>query len=110
MNKAKIRLDQSMDHPVLYIEGDVIGNDPEFITREINKIENPGEKKIFIDFTKTQYINSSGIALLIQLIQKSNDEKYTVEFCGVSTHFFKIFDLVGMTELVNIHNKLSDAF
>ena len=71
----------------------------------------PGERKnrVILHFSETRYINSSGIAILIGVINRANEVKGRVEFAGLSPHFRKVMDIVGLTDFVKVYDSLQDA-
>ena len=59
-------------------------------------------KNIIIKFDGKSRINSAGIALIIDLVIKSQDSNCKIYLTGVSKHFRKIFELVGLTKYTTI--------
>jgi len=59
-------------------------------------------KNIIIKFDGKSRINSAGIALIIDLVIKSQDSNCKIFLTGVSKHFRKIFELVGLTKYTTI--------
>ena len=59
--------------------------------------------KILLDFRKAEYINSSGIAIIIQmLLESSKSGKQTVGIFGLSPHFTKVFTMVGVAKYATL--------
>jgi anti-anti-sigma regulatory factor len=58
----------------------------------------PKEKVRFVllDFSKVEYINSSGIALIIQMLIEAVGAGQMVRAFGLSAHFNKVFTMVGI--------------
>ncbi len=54
-------------------------------------------------------MNSAGIALLIALVSGARKDKRKVGVFGLSKHFQKIFDMIGLTEYVKIYQNEDDA-
>ena len=65
--------------------------------------------KIIFNFSKTSYINSAGIATLINVIQDMNDNNGKVSFVGLSNHFLKVMDIVGISDFVDIYETNDQA-
>jgi anti-anti-sigma factor len=59
-------------------------------------------KIILLDFTKVDYINSSGIALVIQLLIEASNSGQKVYAYGLSAHFTKVFTMVGITKYAGL--------
>jgi anti-anti-sigma factor len=47
-------------------------------------------------------INSAGIAILINVVIESQEKKYQIFITGISKHYRKIFELVGLTKYTTI--------
>jgi len=75
---------------VLRFEGDIAST-----SKATNKI-------ILLDFTKVDYINSSGIALVIQLLIEAANSGQKVYAYGLSAHFVKVFTMVGITKYAGL--------
>ena len=51
---------------------------------------------------KEAYINSGGIAVLIQILAQTRRNGQRVGITGISEHFKKIFKMVGITKFAEI--------
>jgi anti-anti-sigma factor len=60
-------------------------------------------KRILLDFSKVEYLNSSGIALVIQLMIAASKHGQTVQTFGLTPHFQKVFTMVGITKYTSLH-------
>ena len=59
-------------------------------------------KRILLDFSKVEYLNSSGIALVIQLLIEAANAGQKVAAFGLSAHFTKVFTMVGITKYAGL--------
>lgn len=62
----------------------------------------PWPQTMLLDFSKVEYINSSGIALLISLVREARKHGGAVRARGLSEHYRKIFRMVGLSEHIQI--------
>jgi anti-anti-sigma factor len=60
-------------------------------------------KRILLDFPKVEYLNSSGIALVIQMLIAASKRGQTIRTFGLSPHFQKVFTMVGITKHTTLH-------
>ena len=60
-------------------------------------------RPVLIDFSKVEYINSSGIALVIQMLMEANKADQTIAAFGLTPHFQKVFTMVGITKYTKLH-------
>ena len=60
------------------------------------------ELPVLLDFTKVDYINSSGIALVIQMLMEANKSGQKIAAFGLTPHFQKVFTMVGITKYASL--------
>jgi anti-sigma B factor antagonist len=66
--------------------------------------------KVLLDFTGVDYINSSGIAIIIQmLLEASKSGTRTIGIFGLSPHFQKVFTMVGINKYAALHGNEATA-
>jgi len=58
---------------------------------------------VALDFGKVPYLNSSGIALVIQLMMEASKAGRKVSVFGLTPHFQKVFTMVGLTKYTTLH-------
>ncbi len=58
---------------------------------------------VLLDFSKVDYINSSGIALVIQIMMEANKSGQRVSAFGLTPHFQKVFTMVGITKYASLY-------
>jgi anti-sigma B factor antagonist len=66
--------------------------------------------KVLLDFTDVDYINSSGIAIIIQmLLEAGKGGARTIGIFGLSPHFQKVFTMVGINRYAALHTDEATA-
>jgi anti-sigma B factor antagonist len=66
-------------------------------------------RPVLIDFSKVEYINSSGIALVIQMLMEANKVEQKIAAFGLTPHFQKVFTMVGITKYAALHRDEATA-
>jgi anti-anti-sigma factor len=79
------------------INGDVTAQTGTPIEEAYRHVTASGATKIVLCFGQASYINSGGIAVLIEIVSAARQRGQTVRMAGVSPHFQKIFNMVGLT-------------
>jgi len=103
MNKdIQVSISQKDDVSILHIKGDVTSVTGESIEEAYHKVSNVGAKKMLFYFDQDGYINSGGIAILIGIASESRKNGQTIRVTGLSGHFQKIFNMVGLTKYTEI--------
>ncbi len=62
-----------------------------------------GNGPVLLDFSKVDYINSSGIALIIQMLMEADKTSRKVAAFGLTPHFQKVFTMVGIAKYAGLY-------
>src|SRR4051812_33408344 len=57
---------------------------------------------IELDFTAVEYINSTGIALIVGLLAKARAQAVTMRAIGLTTHYRHIFEITRLSDFIEI--------
>jgi len=87
---------------VLRFEGDISSASKEAVIGSYHGLSKQTVKTVLLDFSKVDYINSSGIALVIQLLMEAANAGQKVLAFGLSAHFQKVFTMVGITKYAGL--------
>ena len=96
---------------VLVIEVDgqlIVGNRQELKQRVLDALET-GDRKFLIDFTKTGYIDSSGLGVLVSLSKKIRDEGGDLRLAGLNEDLKTLFELTKLDTLFAITDSAQQA-
>ena len=99
---TKAKVDQADGVTVLRFEGDITSASQDAVLGSYNKLPE-GTGKILLDFTKVPYLNSSGIALVIQLLMAAKKAGQKVVCFGLTAHFVKVFTMLGLAKYTSLH-------
>ncbi|MBI4902945.1 MAG: STAS domain-containing protein [Acidobacteria bacterium] len=102
VTQTKTKVDENGDLAVLRFEGDITSHSEEAVLGKYRAL-NAATKKILLDFSKVPYLNSSGIALVIQLLMAANKASQKVVCFGLSAHFVKVFTMLGLAKYTSLH-------
>jgi anti-sigma B factor antagonist len=64
---------------------------------------NPEAHFIVLNFSDLEYMNSSGIGLLVTLLIRTQRQKQELLACGLSDHYRQIFELTRLNEAIGIY-------
>lgn len=112
--ETKARVDQITSpagHPVavLRFEGDIASTSKDAVLGTYQSLPKQTTKLVLLDFTKVDYINSSGIALVIQMLIEASNAAQKVYAFGLSPHFTKVFTMVGITKYAGLFPSQAEA-
>jgi anti-sigma B factor antagonist len=63
-----------------------------------------GTRAIVLSFEGLQYMNSSGIGLLVTLLVRAQRSRQRIFACGLTDHYRQIFELTRLDEVISIHD------
>ncbi len=106
---ARITATSRQNVGILGLTGDVTSQTEQGITEEFQKLEKEGLKKFLLKFNEATYINSSGLAIVISLVSEGKKKKQKIAASGLSKHFQKVFDMVGLTDYIEIYPTEEEA-
>ena len=108
--KNEIKVERKNDITLLNIQGDVTAHSEPHINEAYKSAsDQEPSQKILLQFEEEAYINSGGIAVLIQILAQTQKNNQQIGITGLSDHFKKIFRMVGITKFADIYNSLEDA-
>lgn len=103
-------LEQQSDVTLLHIQGDITAQSEPVINEAYQQADEQGAaQKIIMQFEEDVYINSGGIAVLIQILAQTNKKSQQIGIAGLSDHFKKIFNMVGISKFAGIYDTIEDG-
>ncbi|MDJ0857131.1 MAG: STAS domain-containing protein [Desulfobacterales bacterium] len=108
-NANEVFLESQGTLTVLDIKGDITAFSEAPLGEAYRKASEQGADRIVLQIGKEAYINSGGIAVLIQILAKARRSAQRVAITGISEHFKKIFRMVGITKFADIFDSTADA-
>jgi anti-sigma B factor antagonist len=88
---------------ILDIHGEITAFAENALTEACTQAIGPNTRAIALNFTDMDYMNSSGIGLLVTLLIRMNRQKRRLLAFGLSEHYRSIFDLTRLNEAIAIY-------
>jgi anti-sigma B factor antagonist len=88
----------------LRFAGDISSASKDAVVGTYQALDKDAHKRILLDFKGVEYLNSSGIALVIQVLMEANKSGQTIAICGLTPHFTKVFTMVGITKYATLYS------
>ena len=107
--EVEIILEKRGDITIFDIQGDITVFSEPFFNKAYKSANEQGISKILLKFYENAYINSGGIAVLIQLLAESKKNNQSISITGLSPHFQKIFNMVGISKFAKIYSTMEEA-
>ena len=61
-----------------------------------------GARNVILNFERTEYINSTGIALIVGLLAQARAQGVHISACGLSDHYREIFEITRLADFMPI--------
>jgi len=58
---------------------------------------------VVLNFSDVDYINSTGIALIVGLLARARKDRRTIGACGLSEHYREIFQITRLSDFMGIY-------
>ncbi len=112
MQEIKATMDVRKVSPtvsIIDIQGDITAFAEDALMEAYNGASTPTTRTIILNFTGLQYMNSSGIGLLVTLLIRINRQKQHLLAYGLSEHYRHIFELTRLNEAIGIYDTEDEA-
>ena len=87
---------------VLEVAGYINNEGGEVIAREPRKLLDSGCRNLLLDLRATRIINSIGISLLLEVLERTLEVKGTLAFCSLTPSIAKTFQIMGLAQYARI--------
>jgi anti-sigma B factor antagonist len=94
---------------VIDIEGDVTGFAENVLMDAYTQATTGGAKTILLNFSKLDYMNSSGIGLLVTVLIRAQRQGQKLLACGLTEHYRQIFELTRLDDAIGIYGTEQEA-
>ncbi len=104
---------------VIELRGEVDGSAAAVLTAAYERAVRPGDGSaatagadpgtVVLDFAAVDYINSTGIALIVSVLARARAERRKVVASGLSAHYREIFDITRLSDFIELFPDLDHA-
>ena len=91
------------DVSVIDITGSVTRSGEAALSNAYRQASGENTKGIILNFEKLDYMNSSGIGLLVTLLVRANRARQQLYACGLTEHYQDIFAVTRLNEAIHIY-------
>lgn len=111
MSKANISANVRRNNGVSIIDigGEVNAYAEDALAAAYSEASQNGVKAIVLNFSGLEYMNSSGIGLLVTLLIRAQRNKQRLLACGLNEHYQQIFALTRLNEAIGIYGSEAAA-
>ena len=94
---------------VVTLSGEVDGAAAHVLSTAYEQAAADGPPAVLLDFAAVDYINSTGIALIVSVLAKARSEGRRVVASGLSDHYRLIFDITRLSDFIQLYADVDSA-
>ena len=94
---------------VVTVDGQLIVGNRHELRQKITEALEAGDRKFLVDFTKTGYIDSSGLGVLVSLSRRIREADGELRLAGLNEDLRTLFELTKLDTLFNIADTTAAA-
>jgi anti-sigma B factor antagonist len=112
MPQAKVVMNTRQVNPstsIIDIHGEVSAFAEQVLMEAYAEASTSTTRDIFLNFNELEYMNSSGIGLIVTLLIRVNRQKQRLLAFGLSDHYRHIFEITRLSDAIKIYSTESEA-
>src|ERR687893_1414438 len=112
MHEAQVKMNvrkASEKVSIIDVEGELTAFAEDVLMDAYNQASDGQVRAIILNFEGLEYMNSSGIGLLVTLLIRINREKQQLLTYGLSDHYRSIFQITRLDDAIAIHDSEEKA-
>jgi len=109
IKETETRLRRIGKAAIIDLIGDVTNRGQEVIQSAYAQAREGKAERVFFNFAETEYINTSGIAVLISVVMEAEKAGRKIGLYGMSAHYHKVFNLVRLPLYADVYGSEAEA-
>lgn len=97
------------NYAIIRTDGYINNLGGEKISETANQLIDSGLHKLVLNFEKSTVVNSIGISILIEVIEKIIEIEGKIIFCHLTKTIAKTFNIMGLTQYAEIYETEAEA-
>ena len=106
---CRVSVERRGDVAIFWTDGYINNQGGEEIAREAYSELDRGARALVMNLAKTRIVNSIGISILIEVLEKVMERKAVLAFCGLTPTIDKTFRIMGLAQYAEIFPSQEDA-
>lgn len=107
--ELEVTLQERDGAAVLALHGDVNASAEAALQSAYGEATSGDPSAVVLDFADVEYINSTGIALIVGLLAQARAREVQVRASGLSDHYREIFEITRLADFMTIEEGEDDA-
>lgn len=94
---------------VIVLTGRIDREASQLISSSYERAAQSNPSTVVLDFDAVDYINSTGIALIVSLLGRARSEQRAVHASGLTDHYRHIFDITRLSDFIEVFSDVDAA-
>jgi len=87
------------DSAVLSLQGEVDVANSEQVKNAALSLLASGVKRLVVDLSRTEYIDSAGLGILVGLLKRASESGFTLLMAGAQPRVARVFEITGLNRV-----------
>ncbi len=87
---------------IIDLNGEINAFAEDVLNKAYAEAESRRAEVILLNFSDVDYINSTGIALIVSLLARARKSKRRLLACGLSDHYVEIFQITRLVDFMSV--------
>ena len=101
--ELRVAVDRRPNGAILYTKGYINNIGGEEIANRAYELMEQGVRTLLLNLRETKIVNSIGISILIEIIEKMMDRGGKIAFCCLTPVIHKTFQIMGLANYASIY-------
>ena len=102
--ELRVAVERKPNGAILYTKGYINNVGGEEIANRAYELMDGGVRSLLLNLRETKIVNSIGISILIEIIEKMIDKGGRIGFCSLTPVIHKTFQIMGLANYASIYN------
>lgn len=94
---------------IMKVGGRLDGDSTDALEKEVLNVLDAGGDRLLLDFSELEYINSSGLRILVMAFQRLKQTGGRLAVCSLKDYISEVFDISGYNRLFSLYPNREDA-
>jgi anti-sigma B factor antagonist len=104
-----VKMEEKKGLTICYVEGEIDINSAPEIRKSFEKLISKKEPKILINFTKVTYVDSSGLATLVEILKNMRTYGGRLKLTNLAPKIKSLFEITKLEKLFDIASEEDEA-
>lgn len=87
---------------IIDLQGEINAFAEDVLNKAYDEAVSPRPEMVVLNFRQVEYMNSTGIALIVSLLKRARQSNCPLVACNLSEHYREIFQITRLTDFLRL--------